>query len=170
MDGLKEWAMTIAGIVVLGTACEVILPDDNFRKYVRLAIGLVLILTLASPLTRVLNRDIEVQLPQISHTAYKQREEMEETQREDIMCLYQRNLNAKIENTLAQRLGEIPVKVRCSIETDNPDTFGTIDQVAVLVDASYGKDVSQEIEQSLYQDFGVNKKKVTVRYLKESNE
>lgn len=170
MEALKDWAIMLAGIVVLGSASEVILPDSSFRKYVRLAIALVLMLTLLSPLKNLLYRKPEFQIPQISQAAYRQREEMEATQKEDVMRLYSIRLNEKIEQALIQRIGKIPIDIQCRIEEDDPDRFGTIRHVLVLVDAEYGNNITDGIKESLYQDFGINKNRIDVRYLKESNQ
>ena len=54
LDGLRSWAMMISGVVVFGSMCEVILPDGEFQKYIRLAIGIMLIFALVSPFAKVL--------------------------------------------------------------------------------------------------------------------
>ncbi|MEE1013063.1 MAG: stage III sporulation protein AF [Clostridia bacterium] len=170
MEVLREWAMTVAGIVVFGSACEMILPDGNFRKYVRLAIGLVLIMTLVSPLQGLLKNEIDFDIEEKSLDAYTRKNDMEERQQTDVLRLYRQNLNEKIQTSLTERLGNIPMEVRCSVEENDPETFGVIREVAVMVDAAYGKDITQGIGEILSKDFGVEEKKLTVHYLKESNE
>ena len=170
MDGLKEWSMTIAGIVVLGSACEVIMPDDSFRKYVRLAIGLILVMVFISPLKEFLHKGAQTEYPQLSYTSYQQREEMKDVQNDEVIRLYQKNLNSKIKGALSNRIGKTPFQVRCTVETEKPDTFGTINHVLVIMDADCNINVSQLVKECLSQDFGVNKTNVTVTYLKEKNQ
>ncbi len=170
MDGLKEWSMTIAGIVVLGSACEVIMPDDGFRKYVRLAIGLILVMVFISPVQEFLHRGVQVEYPELSYTAYQQREEMDDVQKEEVIRLYQKNLNTKIKDALSNHIGTTPLQVRCSVETEKADTFGAIDHVLIIMDAECEIEVSHLVKECLSQNFGVSKTNVTVTYLKEQNQ
>lgn len=170
MEVLREWAMTVAGIVVFGSACEMILPDGSFRKYVRLAIGLVLILTLVSPLQGLLKTEMDFDIAEQSIDAYSLKNDMEGQQQTDVLRLYRQNLNEKMQASLTERFNNIPMEVRCTVEEKEPETFGVIREVAVMVDAAYGIDITQEIGEILSKDFGVEEKKLKVHYLKESNE
>lgn len=170
MEVLREWAMTVAGIVVFGSACEMILPDGSFRKYVRLAIGLVLILTLVSPLQGLLKNKIDLDIAEQSMDAYSLKNDMEKQQQADVLRLYRQNLNEKMQASLTERFSNTPMEVRCTVEERDPETFGVIREVAIMVDAACGKDITQEIGEILSKDFGVEEKKLKVHYLKESNE
>ena len=168
MEVLREWAMTVAGIVVFGSACEMILPDGSFRKYIRLAIGLVLILTLVSPLQGFLKNEMDFDVTEKSMDAYTLKNDMEERQQADVLRLYQQNLNEKMQASLTERLG-IPMEARCTVEENDPATFGVVREVAIMVDGAYGIDITQEVAEILSKDFGVEEKKLKVQYLKESN-
>lgn len=162
MELLKNWAMTLAGIIVFGSACEVILPDGVFRKYIRLSIGMVLILTLLSPVQKFLQEGKNYEFSEVSRKAYTQRNQMEEVQRVEVLQLYQSNLNTKMQNALRSRLGERPFEVRCKVEENNPDTFGSILKVTILTEEEEKSGFIDEIKEILYRDFGVSKDKVTV--------
>ena len=162
MELMKSWAITLAGIVVFGSACEVILPDGIFRKYIRLSIGMVLILTLLSPVQDLLKKGESYEMPKISRQAYTQRNDMEKTQREQVLELYQKNLNTKMQKSISSRLGECIFELQCKVEEESPDTFGTILNVYVLTKQEEKADFVQEVKTILYQDFGVSKEKVTV--------
>ena len=162
MELMKSWAITLAGIVVFGSACEVILPDGTFRKYIRLSIGMVLILTLLSPVQELLKKGDSYEMPEISRKAYTQRSDMEQTQRGQVLELYKKNLNTKMSRAICSRLGESVFEVQCKVEEENPDTFGTILNVHVLTEKEEKADFAEEVKTILYQDFGVSKDKVTV--------
>ncbi len=164
MELFKDWAMTIAGIVVFGSACEVILPGGSFRKYTRLAIGLVLIVTILTPFRDASKKTLS--LPEIAVEAYTQREQMEETQKEDVVKLYRQNLSQKMEAALRESLGVANVKVSCQVEEEDADTFGTIQKVDVLMK----EDLHHKAVEILHRDFGIHPERITVRYLKESGE
>ena len=169
MEAIKDWAMTMAGIVVFGSACEVMLPDGTFRKYVRLAIGMLLVLTLVAPLNALLKEDWELNFPEVPVATYTQREQMQEEQSEDVIRLYRENLEKKIRISLQTRMEAISIKVACSIEEKIPETFGTIKAVDVTLDAESTAERSETIKDILYREFGIKEKRVTIRYLKESD-
>lgn len=170
MELFKDWAMTISGIVVFGSACEVILPGGSFRKYTRLAIGLVLIVTMLNPLKGLSKGEVELFLQEISTEAYNQREQMEQTQKEDVVKLYRQNLARKMEASLQESLGDTNIKVSCQVEEQDADTFGTVQKVEVLVNAEGKEDLHHRVTNVLHQDFGIHPERIMVRDLKESEE
>lgn len=47
---LYEWIKNIAYFMILATAVTNLLPDSDYRRYVRLFMGMVLVVLLASPI------------------------------------------------------------------------------------------------------------------------
>ncbi|MBQ2614265.1 MAG: stage III sporulation protein AF [Clostridia bacterium] len=168
MELFKDWAMTIAGIVVFGSACEVILPGGSFRKYTRLAIGLILIVTMLKPFQGVSKGTLS--LPEITVESYTQRAQMEESQKEEVGKLYRQNLARKMEASLKEALGQETIKVSCQVEEEDMDTFGTVQQVEVLIKAKTNEDLQHQATEVLHRDFGIHPERIAVRYLKESEE
>lgn len=54
MSGLIDWVRGILSLLFFVTLVQLILPDDNLRKYVRLVTGLVLLAALVQPLAGLL--------------------------------------------------------------------------------------------------------------------
>lgn len=52
---LTQWISQVVLIVLFATILELLLPSDAFQKYVKLVIGLVLIIALLNPLMKILN-------------------------------------------------------------------------------------------------------------------
>ena len=169
MEFLKNWAITVAGVVVFGTICEVILPNGVFRKYVRLTIGMILVLSLLSPLQKWMHGDVDLGKIELSREAYEQRSDMEKIGQEEVLHLYRTNLNTKMQNVIHAYVGEISVEVQCRVEESNPDTFGTILWVTVLTDRECGSGVKEKIKQGLYENFGVSETIISIQ-LKGLNE
>ncbi len=171
LDFLREWAMVLAGVVVFGSLCEVILPDSSFQKYIRLAIGLILVLTLIMPMQQLLR----FKLPQEDASAvskavaYREREEMEERQKKEVMRIYKQNLNQKMAMSLEKRLGNVTAEIRCDVEEKKAEEFGAVQEVLVLIDAAQSSDVTKQVKKILTQDYGILEQQVVVRYLKEQN-
>ncbi len=167
---LRDWAMLLSGVVVFASICEVLLPDSSFQKYIRLSVGLLLVLTLISPLRQLLN----IKLPETmdnknNSIAYAERENMEERQKKEVMRAYKAGLNKKMLLSIESRLGDIPAEIRCKVDEENEESFGMIEEVQILVDVSESGDITQNVMEILKRDYGLEEKRVKVRYLKESS-
>lgn len=170
LELLKQWAMTLAGVVIFGSLCEVILPEGSFQKYIRLAVGLLLVFTLIAPLRQFLQLDFSgTELFDSGTQAYLQREEMEEQQKNDVIRIYIQNLNQKMKQSLQTELGETDLEVHCQVE-ESAENFGNIREVLVLLRTNRDESASAEIKKILQREYGVNEKRITVRYLKERDE
>lgn len=44
--------MSIAGIIVFGSVCEMLLPNNTYKKYLQTVIGIMLIFAAVSPLLK----------------------------------------------------------------------------------------------------------------------
>ncbi|MBO5363844.1 MAG: stage III sporulation protein AF [Clostridia bacterium] len=157
---LRDWAMVLSGVAVFGSLCEVILPDGSFQKYIRLGLGMVLVLTLISPLQELLHHDFDIGNFQSGTYAYLERETMEEEQRKEVMIIYRENLNQKMQQTLITEFPGFSGRVSCSVEEENPEEFGKILRVQVLLEHGTGK--AEEIQKILSREYGVLKTQVEV--------
>ena len=58
---LSNWAGAIIVAVVIGTIIEMILPEGNCKKYIKVVIGIYVLFTIVSPvITKFTGRDIQV--------------------------------------------------------------------------------------------------------------
>lgn len=130
IKSLQDWAMVLSGLAVLGSLCEVILPGGSFRKYIRLGIGMLLVLGLLSPVRGILNGNWDVK-ESVTTERYRETKEMEEKQREEILRVYRENLNRRICSILLDC--GIPSEVYCRVGEEERN-FGEIEHIRVLVE------------------------------------
>lgn len=169
LDGLRNWTMMIAGVVVFGSLCDVILPDGSFRKYIRLAIGLMLVFALVSPFTNLLNVDFYQAEDDINRgRAYLQREEMEEKQEVEVMRIYKYNLSQQIKRKIEDETGAVCSVVDCAVE-ENRENFGRIKRVDVLLEEVNGSDITERAKAVVTKDFGVQPEYVYIQRSKGDN-
>ncbi len=165
MELLKNWAMTMSAVLVLGSLCEVLLPEGSFQKYVRLSVGMVLVICLVSPL-----KGCKEETPEGMHFSVDSaqvREQAEDAQRDDVLTLYRENLEKKMLQNLRSSYSEDVSKVQCQIEETDQETFGSIRKVTVEIDSAKTESVTELISQLLKQNFGVDPSRISVRFLKE---
>ena len=169
LDGLRNWTMMIAGVVVFGSLCDVILPDGGFRRYIRLAIGLMLVFALVSPFTNLLNINFyQVEDDINRRRAYLQREEMEEKQDAEVMRVYKYNLCQQIKRKIEDEMVVVCSAVDCEVE-DNREDFGRIKRVDVLVNETNGKDITEQVKKVVTEEFGVEPECVYIQRSKGDN-
>ena len=52
IEFLRGWTLSLAGIIVFGSLCEMLLPNSVYKKYINLAIGLILCIAIVSPFVK----------------------------------------------------------------------------------------------------------------------
>jgi stage III sporulation protein AF len=60
MDGLKDWVRGLVLLVLLGSCLELLLPMNSMKKYVRMALGLLIVLSTTRPIIGLLGQPVTV--------------------------------------------------------------------------------------------------------------
>lgn len=168
MEALRDWTMTIAGVIVFGSMCDMLMPENGIKKYIRLALGLILVISIITPVVSLLGGFRDGSIPQIDseqENAYTSYSQMEERQREDITKIYRENVGAKITATLESEYPGRAFETR--VETsDSQENFGEILRVDVVVytnsETGGEEDLVSSVKESINQNYGVDKKNIYV--------
>ena len=56
MEFIKMWIVNIAVVVVFMTAIELILPNNDIKKYAKFVMGLILMITIMKPILSVIDK------------------------------------------------------------------------------------------------------------------
>ncbi len=158
---LQEWAMVLSGVAVFGSLCEVILPEGSFQKYIRLGLGMMLVLALLSPIRGLLHQEWETDEKMESRNAYRMTENMEEKQKKEILRVYQGNLERKILSALQGKLPDFSGEIQCMVE-ENREEFGIIREVLIFPEKE-GVD-EEKIQRILTEEFGIAEEQITLRF------
>ena len=59
IEGLKVWVINITIAIFFITAVEMILPDNNMKKYAKFVLGLILIVVIISPIIKIFNKEFD---------------------------------------------------------------------------------------------------------------
>lgn len=158
----KSIVMSAAGIIVFGSVCEMILPDNAYKKYVHLAIGLMLILTFLSPF---INRNYRLEFEIPSSAAAAEIAEKDEKTRKEVIRIYTKKLNERISESISEAT-ETKANAECEIN-ENDDKFGKIERVGVTVTMPSAIDaerINNIIKDKIYDTYGVDKDKISVKF------
>ncbi len=158
---LQEWAIVLSGIAVFGSLCEVILPDGSFQKYIRLGMGMILVLALLSPIRDLLHQDWQMDTGNGQNRGYREAEAMDERQREEVLSLYRENLNQKMMSSIQAKHPMFSGKVQCIVDEEE-ENFGAIREVLISSDT---KNVdAKEIQRILKEEYGITAEQITLRF------
>lgn len=90
MEFITQWITQIVLLILLAMVLELLLPNDSFQRYVRMVIGLVIIIALLSPIMKLFNTPIDEfinefsppqQDDQLTKSINEQKKEIQETTR-----------------------------------------------------------------------------------------
>lgn len=159
-DFLREWTLALAGIIVFGSLCEMILPDGVYKKYIQLAIGLMLCIALLSPLK---SGKIKTEYGFFEEDIKASSKDYDKAQKDEVLKVYKNKLAESIRGELSGSFGA-ECEVICNVSGDEED-FGTIKDIEITAEAKNAK-ISDEAIEAIRNMYGNEYCNVSVKYLK----
>lgn len=117
MTFLMEWVTQIILFIILATIIDLLIPQSSFQKYIKLAIGLILILILLNPVFSVLNIDIR---EAVSSSMLKISNEKEISSMENLIDLQKKEIESAQH---AYILEQMAVQLKNIAEPELKDAF-----------------------------------------------
>jgi len=112
-----EWVAQIILFIILATIIDLLIPQSSFQKYIKLAIGLILILILLNPVFSVLNIDIR---EAVSSSMIKISNEKEISSMENLIDLQKKEIESAQH---AYILEQMAVQLKNIAEPELKDAF-----------------------------------------------
>ena len=139
IDFIKTWANQIIVAVIIATIIEMLLPNGNNKKYIKMVIGLYVLFTIIQPITKsitgksleVSNFNYEKYFSKDISKEYSQ--DFEENNSKLIKQAYINSIQEDIKKKLDKKGYET---LNCNIEIledENKDTYGTINSIAIKI-------------------------------------
>lgn len=160
-DFIKDWIMTLSGIIIFGVVCERIIPKGIYKKYIHLCIGLMLILSLLSPLGGDVPK-LEAELP-VTETAEEMTRDMSEREKADVLRLYKAKLCERIKDDIRGTAG-VDFDIKCEV-CGSGDDFGQVERLWITVDAADGVEINEGAINIIKSKYGINKEVISVKYI-----
>jgi len=90
LDFLKEWITNIIIFILLATIIDMLLPNSNLQKYVKVVVSLLLISIILSPIIKIFTSDFETAIGSLSNVEgqvdQKEMENLIELQKKEIQA------------------------------------------------------------------------------------
>ena len=173
MEFIKLWTMQVAGAVIFGILFEMLAPDGKMKNYIRIALGLILVIAVINPFMEV--SDSELLLGELNFlgqvgqaggvTSFEEEIEMLES-KNMVIRSYKKRLAAEINTNLA-KISDCGIDVKPEIfsEVNSGDdvVFGDITDILVILTPNENTDIEKvksDVIAVLMNDFGVKRENI----------
>lgn len=124
MEWFSSWSKGIVIAVIISTLVEMIIPDNNSKKYIKIIIGIFIVYTIISPIIeKLLGQDINEYIEvdnyiQASSSNVDEKKDFQAKANESIKKIYVQNLQNDIKTKLKSK-GYITESININISNDD---------------------------------------------------
>lgn len=124
MEWFSSWSKGIVIAVIISTLVEMIIPDNNSKKYIKIIIGIFIVYTIISPIIeKLLGQDINEYIEvdnyiQASSSNVEEKKDFQAKANESIKKIYVQNLQNDIKIKLKSK-GYIAESININISNDD---------------------------------------------------
>ena len=154
IEFIKTWVNQIIVAVIIATVIEMILPNGNNKKYIKMVIGLYVLFAIIQPISKIITgKSLEV-----SNFNYKKyfskdiskeySQDFEENNSKLIKQAYINNIQEDIKKKLKKKGYET---ISCNIEIledEDKDTYGTINSIIIRIKRNSKNEKEKSEEES----------------------
>lgn len=143
IDWISNWAGAIIVAVIIGTIIEMILPEGNSKKYIKVVVGVYILFTIVSPvINKVTGKTLEVS-EMIDLNKYideikekeKQQNTIASTNEQNIKDIYLTNLKKDIKSKISMKGYQVD-KIEIELEDNENYTLQKIELEVSKLDES----------------------------------
>ncbi|HET6872295.1 MAG TPA: stage III sporulation protein AF [Sporolactobacillaceae bacterium] len=140
MQAITHWITQIILIIMFAMILELLLPNDSFNRYVKMVIGLVLIVALLSPIMQVFHTPVETIFSEFSglsnndpikNSINEKKREIESEQRAYISKQMAVQMKSSVKGELRDRYGLIIQTLDLKLNPNQPNS--PIEHVSVTL-------------------------------------
>lgn len=140
LNAVYEWVKNIAFYLIFITAIMNALPDNHFKKYVKLFTGMILVVILISPISRLFQFDHALDFSFVTKTYELELEEIqkqignvEDMQSEQLLSGYEETVKTRIDEIVkAEGKNVSGMEVVFDKDPKSPE-FGTIQKIELRI-------------------------------------
>ncbi|ABR48650.1 Sporulation stage III, protein AF [Alkaliphilus metalliredigens QYMF] len=140
MEMIREWVVTILSVIIFVTFIEILIPNSNYKRYVNVVIGLLVMVIILSPLNKLIRGDVDMTesmletSQKIEHlTMEKRLDSYEAHQSEMIIGVYEDNLKKQIKMRIEDRMDYRVASIDLDIEVKDQANLGHINEISLTL-------------------------------------
>jgi stage III sporulation protein AF len=140
IEALKSWVSNVIAIIFFITIVEILIPNGSMKKYIGFVTGILIIITLMSPVVKALGGEIRFDMPNIQDSdntiknqINKKDQQLSRVQSQQVMDVYKEKLNKGIKESLSDLKSYNCRNVDCTIYENPSDKLGEIKEIAITM-------------------------------------
>ena len=144
---INSWAQGIISAVIITTIIEIILPEGNNKKYIKVILGIYILFSVIYPVINSIS-DKSINLDTVIKSTSKQMEKYENNSvaietNSYIENTYKKNLTKNITDNLEEK-GYRLKNLNLYIETQNEEKYGQINNIVLEIEKHNKKENAQD--------------------------
>lgn len=156
MDIVKGYAVSIIIVAFISAITEIIMPSDTYKKYIRLAVGAILLIVILTPITRLFQQKLYIDDLSFDSEPYKKN--IEQNIDKKVLLIYKQKLSERLMSELLA-INLKPNKIEFEIdENKSSKTYKMPLSVTI-----FGISKSNQAEILIKEKFGLSENKVIYR-------
>ncbi len=171
LEFLKTWIINIVTVMILITILEMLIPNNTMKAYVKIIIGLLVIICILQPLFQLTNRDIKIEDEIFKtstaidkNTLSLNKNHFQESQKQQFISLYKKrieqNIQERIEYYNSAKINDIRIKIEEDIDKK---TFGAIKKLEIVLAESIDTNKIENIKKDISSLYGTNKENIHIQ-------
>lgn len=169
MQIFKDWIIDILVVMIFITILDAMIPSSNFKKYIDMVTGLVIIIAILSPVVNLIKGEDFIQKEVISGTLGLKSEEIIndnaylKVQEEVFAEQYKKNMEENIRQWIDKKYNTDVKKVSIDFDSDIKDTqhFGYIKRVEVYM-GNAEEGLADKITEDISSFYNVDKANISI--------
>lgn len=140
IEALKVWVSNVIAIILFITIVEILIPNGSMKKYIGFITGILIIITLMSPIVKAIGGDIRFDIPGLQDSdniiinqADKSSQKLSRVQSKQIMDVYKEKLNKGIKESLSDLKSYNCQNVDCTIFESPTEKLGEIKEISITM-------------------------------------
>jgi len=141
IDFFRNWVKDIAIMFILLSMIELILPNDNMKRYVNIVIGFMIIIVIITPFVRLINSNFNIEKEVFKNMIdniefqYQEDSNLKIVQEKQIKETYLNKLREDIKNTLDGTIDYDIYDINISIFEDE-ENYGNIKDIEIIMEST----------------------------------
>lgn len=138
IEELRTWVISICTAVIFITAVEMILPNNNLKKYAKFVLGLILITVLINPIIKIFDKNFNIDDYTSKAVKYFDEKDYEqdlnkykESSMINTLNTFKLNLENECEKKLKEEFPKNNYEVEASVSYDKNNDSVSIDKLKV---------------------------------------